>query len=225
MNDLDIKLDRLVDGELSQQEYGSVLSSLENEQDGWKRCALAFLESQALKQELPALVSDASAAATANQVEVSQLSSPVRAERYWPQWLAVAASLFLMFWLGRGSIVPTTDALPAPGAGQVARTEPSGSLPSSRTLPHQGEMTLVLNGADGQSREVELPVLNGEQVDPSEVLAQEIDIPQDLIDALQASGHRIERYRELVPIRLDRERQVVVPVDRVRVVPANRPTF
>src|SRR5690349_18552203 len=39
-------LDRLVDGELSELERQELLSALDDEPAGWRRCALAFLEAQ-----------------------------------------------------------------------------------------------------------------------------------------------------------------------------------
>jgi len=44
-------LDRLVDGQLSDEEYRLVLRALENSDEGWRQCALAFLENQALQRE------------------------------------------------------------------------------------------------------------------------------------------------------------------------------
>ena len=44
MQDLDIKLDRLADGELSQEEYAALLSSLDHHEEGWKRCALIDIQ-------------------------------------------------------------------------------------------------------------------------------------------------------------------------------------
>lgn len=46
------QLDRLVDGEVDLDELRRVVEACENVPDGWRRCALAFLEAQALQQEL-----------------------------------------------------------------------------------------------------------------------------------------------------------------------------
>jgi hypothetical protein len=43
----DTMLDRLVDGDLDEPTRRDVLLALESEPDGWRRCALAFLEAQA----------------------------------------------------------------------------------------------------------------------------------------------------------------------------------
>jgi hypothetical protein len=48
-------LDRLVDGELGDREYRELLLRLETQPDGWRRCALAFLEAQAWRREMRAL--------------------------------------------------------------------------------------------------------------------------------------------------------------------------
>ena len=48
----DLPFDRLVDGELSEEKRRELLAGLDNEPGGWRRCALAFLESQCWKQSL-----------------------------------------------------------------------------------------------------------------------------------------------------------------------------
>lgn len=55
-------LDDLVAGELSRDQYRAVLRQLEATPDGWRRLALAFLEDQALKQDLGQLLGEHSAA-------------------------------------------------------------------------------------------------------------------------------------------------------------------
>ncbi len=50
------RLDLLVDGELSEEDRRALLRLLDREPGGWRRCALAFLEAQAWKRELPALL-------------------------------------------------------------------------------------------------------------------------------------------------------------------------
>ena len=46
------QLDRLVDGELTEADRRELLLQLEHEPEGWRRCALAFLEAQCWEQEL-----------------------------------------------------------------------------------------------------------------------------------------------------------------------------
>ncbi len=47
----DEELDQLVDGELTDAEQRDLLQRLEHSPDGWRRCALAFLEAQAWQRE------------------------------------------------------------------------------------------------------------------------------------------------------------------------------
>jgi hypothetical protein len=48
-------LDRLVDGELAETERREVLQTLERQPDGWRQCALAFLEAQSWGEALTQL--------------------------------------------------------------------------------------------------------------------------------------------------------------------------
>ena len=51
-------LDRLVDGELSPGERQQVLRWLDMREDGWRRCALAFLEAQTWGHQFKQLIAD-----------------------------------------------------------------------------------------------------------------------------------------------------------------------
>ena len=46
------RIDLLVDGELSEADRRALLLELEHDPDGWRRCALAFLEAQCWKAEM-----------------------------------------------------------------------------------------------------------------------------------------------------------------------------
>lgn len=53
LNDEELmQLESLVDGELPDTQYGRLLSRLDEAPNGWKICALAFLEHQALEKEM-----------------------------------------------------------------------------------------------------------------------------------------------------------------------------
>jgi hypothetical protein len=86
-------------------------------------------------------------------------------------------------------------------------------------------MTLVINGADGRPREVDLPVVDGNYVDPNAFLSRSATIPPDVVAAIEQSGHKIERHREFVRQPVDAEHEVVVPIERLRVVPVSNPMY
>ena len=48
--------DLLVDGELSPERRRQLLAHLDSEPDGWKRCALAFLEAQSFRESFTDLL-------------------------------------------------------------------------------------------------------------------------------------------------------------------------
>jgi hypothetical protein len=174
------------------------------------------LESQALRSDLRKLVQEPSPAPT---VELSA-SHPIAADRpyawYWAQAVALAACVGLAFWLGRGSLPPSSDKM------VVAESQQPNAEPAR---VHQGRMTLVVDGPDGQQREVELPVVDGNYVDPRAFLARSTVIPADVLAAIEQSGHRIESRREFMRQPIDAEHEVVVPVDRLRVVPVSNPMY
>lgn len=213
MSDLNVKLDRLADGELPRDEYAALLNSLDHVEDGWKSCALALLEHQTLRTELRRLVDEPTPVQPAPAPATSGGWSHTS---HWLQALALAACLGLSFWLGRGSL-PRGEVAVVPPAEPHVRSETNN--------PHQGRMTLVMEGPDGQPREVELPVVDGNYVDPRAFLSRSAVIPPDVLAAIERSGHKIERRREFMRQPVDAEHEVVVPVDRLRVVPVSLPKY
>src|SRR5574340_373427 len=87
----DPRLDQLVDDELGETERRDLLVKLDAEPDGWRRCALAFLEAQAWRRTIASMVRREPAPQGAASKAV-QRSAGLR-----PGWtlLAMAAS-FLM---------------------------------------------------------------------------------------------------------------------------------
>lgn len=65
----DAWIDRLVDGELSPAEYRAVVEALDRHPEHWRRCAQAFLEAQAFRQELSGWMEPAPAASEQAPVE------------------------------------------------------------------------------------------------------------------------------------------------------------
>ncbi len=59
-------IDELVTGQLSGQRYRDALKAIDAQPEKWRDCALAFLEDQALRQELMLLSSRRSLGTTAS---------------------------------------------------------------------------------------------------------------------------------------------------------------
>ena len=96
----DARFDRLVDGEASPEEYRELLATLDDEPGGWRRCALAFLEAQALERELGDLREEAVYPSPRKLTEEKLASNTSRTStNYWPMLLAMAASFLVAFGL------------------------------------------------------------------------------------------------------------------------------
>ncbi len=228
-------LDRLVDGELDGDEYRQAITMLDNQPGGWRKCALAFLEAQALEVELGAVRRE-------NTISVPQHQpTPRRRQVPWlATLLAVAASFALAFALGTMWQTWWTS---ANGENPIVVHEPPGtsdrpSLVESPKVVHQpnrpkagpdgedegdlpyGNITLVVggNGADGQ--EIEVPIYTLDQLDSRALLADDFDVPRDVQQALLRMGREVRHHDwQLVPIELEDGSGVLIPMKQVEIVP------
>ena len=73
--------------------------------------------------------------------------------------------------------------------------------------------------ADGQQPRsaIEVPAVERENIDEQWRRSVPPAIPDNVLQALARTGHQIEQQREFVPVPLKDGRQLVVPVDRVKV--------
>jgi len=173
----DERFDRLVDGELSPHEYRRMLASLDGEPGGWRRCALAFVEAQALTRELGALRDEAVSgeaasgeAASGEARAANDARNDARRRAGFSQVndttlvLAMAACFAIAFGLGVAARTPwSEDNRPAKMVAEdapAAPSEPSGgesaSPPPSRLA---GSRTDEPRRAPGNAGAEELPTL------------------------------------------------------------------
>lgn len=208
--------DRLVDGELSPDEYRRLVSSLDSAPDGWKRLGHAFLEGQAWRQDL----------APQPVVEKPLL----RAQPWWmrpsPQWLAMAAALMLVFALGT-QIDQTRNLLSRPASNHVATSNdatPSAPVAPAAPGPRaRGNMSVLVNRPGADAEPTEVPIFDGRQVNPQDLWQYSASLPEDVLKKLEESGQQVIRERRLVPMHLEDGRIIVIPVERIQIVP--RPTY
>lgn len=92
-------LDQLVDGELSEQQRRTLLESLDTTPDGWRRCALTFIEAQELQRVLPALATE-DVSVSQDKVRVRAASRSRTTTFPFGSLLAMAASVLVAFTLG-----------------------------------------------------------------------------------------------------------------------------
>jgi hypothetical protein len=204
----DSRFDRLVDGELDEQQRRELLSGLDDVPGGWRRCALAFLESQCWKQSFGII--PRSAAKTPPASDQSVLRSQVHPPRWHSHLgtlMAMAASFLIMFYVG-SLLLKTHHEQPVASVGipsEVATTVNS---------PNPWRMVTVAAPAGSPVR---VPAVERENIDPQWLKNMPPAIPDDVRQAFNRTGHQVEQQRELVPVPLQDGRQLVVPVDQVKV--------
>jgi hypothetical protein len=227
----DPRFDRLVDGELSPEAYRALLASLDDEPDGWRQCALAFLESQALRHDLPAALR--APAPPEKPTPPPPLSGGVlRKVTYFG---TLAASVLLAFALGGLTNRPAPrepgrsgDSDPAAQVNpMLAENRPSPATGSAGRREPQpiGNVRLVVDGEGAAPQQgINVPVYDLKQIG-NQWLSQEPALPRELIEQLERMGHRVQHHQQLIPVPLDDGREVVVPVDGYQITPVRQRAY
>jgi len=231
----DALFERLVDGELKPDEYRELLDSLDDEPGGWRRCALAFLESQAVSQEFAGWMQDVTSAKSGSP-EPTFRARAAAGDSFPRRWLnlAVAASAACVLAFGLGIAVrgwwPASDVIVPPDeqiAGHQHNTLTGSSIPSQSetgtSLPASSRrhVRLVVNG-----REIELPVESWtSNADNRFGRRPRSRIPDDVVQALERLGHHIQRSQNYVPLQSLDGDPLMVPVEDVRIVPVSNRVF
>ena len=222
-------LDRLVDGELSDDEYKAVVAALDDEPGDWRRCAMAFLESQALTRDL-GIVRERMQACPAVPEAAPQPSS----QNQWggpAKLLAVAASFLLAFSLG--IVAPQFFREGPQDGGASGNLKTAGVLnqktgdPSNSGLPQQalspvGNVRLVMDGPSGETTTAENVPVYEVGSDLESYLSQVVPVLRpELIELLKQQGYDVQRHQQLFPAPLDDGRQLIVPVDAYQITPVS----
>ena len=198
------RFDRLVDGELSPAEYRALLASLDDEPDGWRCCALAFLEAQAMGSEL------ASLRQSLDTTLPSQVGTPARHGRPTTPFpakalLAIAASFVVAFGLGLATskylllgvqeTLPGGNGISRPELAEVDLHPPTAADNRHEVLRPIGNVSLVVNGPGGEQSEAgNLPLY-----DAGDNIAQYLEqsgpgLAPELVELLERRGHTVERH-------------------------------
>lgn len=206
-------LDALVDGSLSEPRRVALLSRLDSAPQGWRQCALAFLEAQAWRAAFTAFDNHADAAeippaaSTAGPLGIVSLPTPRTVSRSRILRAAAALLVFGAGWLaGRlpmRSDAPLTAQSASP-AGAPSVVSPSmGRDTIQRPGDHAAASAATVADSDPSSR-------------PQPRTASSV-VPSPLRDRLLREGYRVREDRALTYIALDDGTRVAVPVSQVRV--------
>lgn len=188
----DRQIDRLVDGELPGTERRELLLRLENEPNGWRQCALAFLEAQGWREAFHPLAALASGEVRPREMPPTQ-DGKTASWRPILRLTALAASLAVaavLGWAFHGG--------PAENRPDVPITKEEPSTPTVSPEPIQPAPVEVA-------------------VQPS---SSGPDDPPALLDSVvkqwEQRGYHAEMQKRLVSMELNDGRRVDVPVQEVR---------
>jgi len=211
----DLQFDRLVDGELTSIERRRLLESLDKRPDGWRRCALAFLESQSWRDELGqvALGLQVATKVPSSVLTLGQKSNKSR----WvdgAKWLALAASLLLAFelvWTQRHHAIPVADGS-LKGSDQVTNVTPKGSKASDA-------LTFYVRDETGNKQAVRVPLVDASKLDNQLGMKFQSGLPNAVRDQLKDRGYDIKSKRQYAQLWLENGQPMIVPVEDTKIVP------
>lgn len=218
----DATLDMLVDGELSEEERRRLLLSLEKTRDGWRRCALAFLEARSWKESVAEIPRQAPRPGVRKE-------SRRRAAPRLGTSLAMAASFLLALLLGLGIDNMLKSPSPHASPNQFASTSaaqaplktgpaeiPSGEAVPRNAAPYQYVTLPVPEAAAGDSPLIELPVSPRSELDKGWLSSVPFAVPESVVQSLQQRGHEVRQQRHVISYMTEDGRPVVFPVDEVQ---------
>jgi anti-sigma factor RsiW len=193
-------IDRLVDGSLPDGERHTILLRLDTEPDGWRRCALAFLEAQAWREAFAPLSESAAPVSTLpNPRSAVSKSKPARIA---VRWTAAAASLLAAFALGWSVKHVEQPNVPRELAREVT---PAPTISSKAALPE------AIAGAEEKRAAPELS--------PSSLYVEA------LVKSLQQKGYSAERETTNVTMKFQDGKERKIQAQEIRLHYAGGRTY
>lgn len=195
-------IDQLVDGELTQEDRTRVLQALANRPEGWRRCALAFLEAQTWNSCFRELTEHS---ITPTKPDPQTLA---RADlgRPWVRWVLAAGLLLTTFAAGFG----TGRSLPLGGAS----TAPS----ASGGLASVAGQAVEDGSPPGLSSSIAWVSDDGTAIPADETASSLLleEVPSYLITLWQRQGFDVEQIQRTRPVILTNGGQIDLPIRDVR---------
>jgi hypothetical protein len=211
-------IDRLIDGELSDAERREILLLIENEPEGWRRCALAFLEDQAFRK---ALAGVASAGEKVKHLASDSLAPPrTRNRNLWLRHVPIAASLIALTFAAGFAAGGLTTPTPGPEIARSKAPEPSihkpetPPKPADESIREVGTIDLV-DGSSGEGAVQRIPIYSGPGLDDRWLKSQPSTVPEYVRTRWEREGYQVKESRKVVSVILDDGRKVSIPVDEV----------
>jgi hypothetical protein len=223
-------IDKLIDDELDEDQRRQLLSGLDAQPDGWRTCALAFLEAQAWRRGMKSsleLVGQVVAASRGNTSAASRFPAVVPGRKpdrfavlYWP---SLAAAILVSFATG----VASQRFLPHNLANGGPHVGPSHAATESNLDLLNVANTEATNVRPAHSHTTVLPLALPDSVEtPSGPEGEYASaLREQMLGILERSGSHIRREHRVVPIHLRDGRRAILPVEDVYVTPVSGMTY
>jgi len=221
----DAQLDLLVDGELSDAQRRDVLSRLDAEPGGWRRCALAFSKRRVGGEGMRDMTRQSTAAPTAVAPKSRPAWAPAsndprhgRPASCWALGLGIAVDNLA------GRQRPT--AAPIPGASQVAEMSPTeesmnpepSAVPSpspepvpEAAVPYRYVSVPAQDPVSGKTETIAMPVVPQEYLGEGWPYRLPSVLPERVVRTLEQQGHEVVQQRRLVPFQARRRKPCRIP--------------
>lgn len=220
----DSLIDRLVDGELDDNERQRLLARLELEPGGWRRCALAFLEAQewtrtfsSASGEILALHSSDDPGETA--IIPWRRRGPATQRSRWVGVLAVSVTLaFASGWLA-GATTRPADSATAP-IPKLAASEAPKLANAVKTMARERRKASDETDPEHPRRPV-VPTPENSSWDAGPPLVLSNPVRKEL----ERRGYRVEQRTGLMSMELEDGQSLAVPVDEVELRYVGNPIY
>jgi hypothetical protein len=212
------QIDRLVDGELNETDRRVLLLQLEHEPEGWRRCALAFLEAQCWKQELGLMARspDVAAESPAQPAAATVRAATSKWRASWRQNLATALILGACFLIA----LALGLSLRGNGSGGAHSPDSSKVVSTKHDFPlnaQPADELLTIDAANGQTESLCIPRARRDTFDKNVAEQGPDAIPPAVQREFERMGHQVVQQREIVPVPMNNGRRLMVPVDHAEI--------
>jgi hypothetical protein len=238
-------IDRIVDGTLTPAELRGAIELLDREPDGWKRCALTFMEAQCWRESFRTLPGQAGSSLGRQSLALPSSARAVNRAHRWlrgPIAAGIVAAAFAMGWMGHAAwprpgakLTPMaqsdTNRNPPRGGSQseTVQDTPVGFSQPTHLAARQTVEDRSLPAADDVIRPVgrlrigtddtgtDVPILAGPGITEQWLRNQPAPLTEHGQVALQRQGYQVDQRRQLITTILADGRRVTVPIDQVQI--------
>ncbi len=242
-NNLQEQIDLLVEGELNPTQQQELFLRLDSTDQGWKSCAISFMESQAIRSVIrgadlglmvqtgDAQVLEKPVKQTAIAEELIATKRPIAFFGLVKKAAVLAALLGIAFFLGTQTKPDGQNAIAKNDAQKdtplPAELEKVETAPPEQIAPDESELVELIGHVtmdDSTGNKIRLPILSGPGTRGPWVKESTFDIPSAHREKLGRAGWKVERNRRTVSLNL-RGEELTIPIEQLSYEYVGNPIF